>query len=132
MILLMKFIKQLICTLLGILLSFTALAAPCDEETAAVATTSKNDKPAAEYLEFEAVLDGKCQNLSAGGKLMLVKNNHPSKKIYYRFNRIFSGKRQASVAQGILEPGGKPKKLGCTKVDKREQHWEIKIAEFTE
>lgn len=113
------------------LLAFTGLmAAPCDETTTNPVGTK--EKTPGDYLEFYSVLDGKCQILSNGGKLRLVKNNHPNKTIKYRFNRMFAGKRQAGPAVGIVEPGNKPVKLGCTKVDDHEQTWEIKVAEFAE
>jgi len=113
------------------LLAFTGLkAAPCDKTP--TEPTKTQEKSPGDYLEFYSVLDGKCQILSNCGKLRLVKNNHPDKAIKYRFNRIFAGKRQASMTIGVLEPGGKPVKLGCTKVDGREQTWEISVAKFVE
>lgn len=116
-----------------LLISFLPLAvfsAPCDE----MATSGSNTQEQApeNFIEFYSVPDGKCQILSRHGKLRLVKNNHPDKNIKYRFNRMFAGKRQASVAAGIIEPGEKPVKLGCTEVDGHEQTWEIKVVKFVE
>lgn len=116
--------KPLALTTLVSLLSFSAFASEQQ-------TPEKTDDPGS-YLEFYSELDGKCQILSAGGKLRLVKNNHPDKNIRYRFVRMFSGKPQAGLVIGTLESGGKPIKLGCTRVDGREQGWEIKVARFEE
>ncbi len=105
-----------------------AFSTPCDQ----LASTDETEKAPEEYLEFSSELDGKCQILSKGGKLRIVKNNHPDKTIKYRFNRMFAGKRQASMAAGIIEPGDNPVKLGCTEVDGHEQTWEIKVVKFVE
>ena len=112
------------------LLPPAVVSTPC-EQMAATAIDTEEQAPE-EYLEFSSELDGKCQNLSSGGKLRIVKNNHPDKKIKYRFNRMFAGKRQAGMAVGVIEPGEKPVKLGCTKVDGHEQTWEIKVVKFVE
>ena len=87
---------------------------------------------AAGYLAFETVLDGRCQILSAGGKLRLVSNTHPDRAIRYRLVRVFAGKPQAGRVTGTLGPGEGPIKLGCTLVDGREQNWAIVTAAFTD
>jgi hypothetical protein len=84
---------------------------------------------AASYLEFESVLDGHCQNLSPGGKLRIVHNVHPDSAIDFRLFRIFVGKRQGR-STGIAQPRGTPVKLGCTRVDGREQDWIVERARF--
>lgn len=116
-------------TILAVFSFSTAVSAePCDE-TSQVTSTSEDP---ANYLEFSSVLDGKCQILSEGGKLRVVKNIHPDKNIRYRFVRMFSGKPQAGLVIGTIEHGNKPVKLGCTRVDGRDQSWEVKIARFIE
>jgi len=85
---------------------------------------------AGDYLAFESVLDGRCHNLSQGGKLRLMRNTHERQPIRYRLIRYFADKRQAGRVTGEIAPGGDPVKLGCTRVDGREQRWEIGRARF--
>lgn len=124
------------CTLIGLLSTgYGALSqaedSPCQGKDQTLSgTTAEN--PARDYIEFYDQLDGKCQILSSGGKLTLVKNNHPDKKIRYRFVRMFAGKPQAGVVFGILDPADGPLKMGCNRVDDHEQIWDIKVAEFME
>jgi len=125
--------KKIHLFLFTIFLPLTAISAPCDEMAAtATASVDTSEQTPEDFLEFESVLDGKCQILSKGGKLRTVINNHPDKAIKYRFNRMFAGKRQASMAAGTIKPGKKPVKLGCTEVDGYEQTWEIKVVKFVE
>ncbi len=125
--------KKISLFLFTISLPLAAIGAPCDEMTAVASTSIDTAEQSAEgFLEFESVPDGRCQILSKGGKLRTVINNHPDKAIKYRFTRMFAGKRQASMAAGIVEPGDKPVKLGCTEVDGYEQTWEIKVVKFIE
>ncbi len=112
------------------LFPLTAFSTPCDQ--AAKLDSSSMEKDPSQYIEFISQPDGRCQNLSSGGKLQVVKNNHNDKKIKYRFNRMFAGKRQAGLTIGVLEPGAEPVKLGCTEVDGRKQSWEIQIVNFVE
>lgn len=92
--------------------------------------TESTESPAL-FLEFESQIDGKCHNLSAGGKLRVMHNRHPSKAIKYRLIRLFAGKPQAGRAMGVIEPE-QSKKIGCTLLDGREQTWQVDRAEFTE
>lgn len=129
----MKKLLRSLYLFLGILfgiISFSAFAVPCDANSESDLTST--EKLPEDYIEFESVLDGKCQNLSIRGKLRVVKNHHPDKTIKYRFYRIFAGKRQAGMAMGRIEPGEGPVKLGCTKVDGHDQTWEIKVVTFVE
>ncbi|MGR8920526.1 MAG: hypothetical protein ACU85V_12990 [Gammaproteobacteria bacterium] len=84
---------------------------------------------AGSFLEFESVLDGRCQILSEGGKLRVIRNRHASSAIEYRLVRIFAGKRQG-LSTGVAPPGAAPVKLGCTRVDGRPQQWEVERARF--
>lgn len=95
----------------------------------AAATDGAQD--AAAYLEFESKADGRCQILSDGGKLRVMRNVHAERAIAYRLTRIFVGVRQG-LAQGIAPAGGEAVKLGCTRVDGRDQEWSIERAVFTE
>lgn len=85
---------------------------------------------AGSYLVFEEIIDGKCQNLSAGGKLQVMLNAHPSRKIKFRLMRYFVDVRQNGRATGVAEPGGSQVKLGCTRVGGRVQRWVVERAEF--
>jgi hypothetical protein len=89
------------------------------------------DSPAS-FLSFESKTDGKCQNLSEGGKLQIMRNLHPTRKISFRLIRYFVDVRQNGRATGIAEPAGAPVKLGCTRVDGHAQRWVVERAEFTE
>ena len=83
------------------------------------------------YLEFESKADGRCQILSDGGKLRVMRNTHTEHAIVYRLTRIFVGVRQG-LSAGVAPPGGEEVKLGCTKVNGRDQEWSIERASFTE
>ena len=103
--------------------------------TAAISTTGVaakvvSDAEAAGYLAFEKVGDGRCHNLSQGGKLMVMHNKHPEKPIKFRLTRFFADVRQWGRATGTAAPGEEPTKLGCTQVDGREQRWEVERANF--
>ncbi len=87
-------------------------------------------KTAESFLSFEAKTDGKCQNLSEGGKLQVMHNQHPVRKIKFRLIRYFVDVRQRGRATGIAEPG-EMVKLGCTTVGGRPQRWVVERAEFT-
>lgn len=90
------------------------------------------DSATAAYLEFESRLDGRCQILSAGGKLRVLRNTHTARPIAYRLIRTFAGVRQTGRAMGVAAPDGEPVKLGCTRVDGRLQDWSVERAEFSE
>lgn len=86
---------------------------------------------ASDFLKFETVLDGRCYNLSAGGKLVLLRNTHASKPIDYRLVRVFANTAQG-LSTGVLDADHAPQKLGCDKVDGRAQTWRIQRARFVE
>ncbi len=86
-------------------------------------------EPARDFLVFEAIADGKCQILSDGGKLVQVRNRHPSRRIRYRFVRYFAEVPQGRSV-GVLEPDDAIQKLGCNRVDGRPQRWEVERAQF--
>ena len=92
------------------------------------APNAPGDEPA-KYLVIENVLDGKCQILSAGGKLSILRNTHQSRDIRYRLTRYFANKPQG-MSVGIVAPGDEGQKLGCDKVDGRSQLWKIERAQF--
>jgi hypothetical protein len=81
------------------------------------------------YLEFLEQQDMRCYNLSPGGQLRLLKSSHPSHRIRFRLVRYFAAIKQPGFAEGTLEPAGSLA-LGCTRVDGREQRWEIHTAHF--
>ncbi len=86
---------------------------------------------AASYLSFEDRIDGRCHNLSEGGKLAVMHNRHPSKAIEFRLIRYHVDVPQWGRATGTAAPGEPPVKLGCTLVGGRAQHWAIERAQFT-
>ena len=108
---------------IGVLVMIAAASPP--------GAASEPVKAAASYLSFESKIDGKCQNLSEGGKLQIVRNLHPTKKISFRLIRYFVDVRQRGRATGIAEPAGEAVKLGCTRVGGRTQRWVVERAEFT-
>lgn len=98
--------------------------------TAAEPMSSGNvQKPPQDYLEIVTEIDPKCQILSEGGKINLLKNHHPDKTILYRLQRYFAGIKQAGLVSDSLAPGATAT-LGCNKVDKREQSWQITAAKL--
>jgi len=111
---------------LGLVGGIFVLAA-CSMSSAA----SEPVAPAESFLSFEAKMDGKCQNLSEGGKLQVMRNTHPARPIRFRLIRYFVDVRQRGRATGIAEPGGEPIKIGCTLVGGRPQRWVVERAEFT-
>lgn len=82
------------------------------------------------HLVLEINIDGKCQNLSEGGKLQVLRNLHPTRKIKFRLIRYFVDVRQQGRATGVAQPNGELVKLGCTKVGGRLQRWVVERAEF--
>lgn len=85
---------------------------------------------AAAFLELESVLDGRCQILSEGGKLRVIKNTHASRSVRYRLIRMFAGNHPQGRVTGSAPPGAEPVKLGCTRVDGRPQDWIVERARF--
>src|SRR5690606_8133132 len=56
---------------------------------------------ASEFLAFESVGDGRCLNLSEGGKLRILRNTHGERAIHYRVQRLFAGNHPQGLATGI-------------------------------
>ena len=102
-------------------LLFGALLLP----TLAWAATS--DPAAESALVFEEQLDGKCQILSEGGKLVVLRNAHADRAVRYRLVRMFLGVPQSRV-DGEIGPGETPQKLGCNRVNGRKQYWRVERA----
>jgi hypothetical protein len=82
------------------------------------------------FLSFEMESDGRCHNLSEGGKLAVLHNSHPTKNINFRLTRYFVDVRQSGRATGIAAPTAEPVKIGCTMVGGRPQRWVVDRAEF--
>lgn len=85
--------------------------------------------PAKPYLSLTPQNDGKCQILSEGGKLVVLRNTHPDRSIRFRLIRYFMDVPQSRVV-GAIAPGDEGQKLGCSRVDGREQFWKIERADF--
>lgn len=83
-----------------------------------------------QYLAFESVGDGRCQILSDGGKLRILRNLHPERAIRYRLLRLFAGGHPQGLTAGTAPAGGEPVPLGCTLVDGRVQDWQLVKAHF--
>lgn len=83
------------------------------------------------FITIATQADGRCQNLSAGGKLAVVRNVHPQTNIRFRLIRMFVDVPQLGRATGIAVSGAPGQKLGCTLVDGREQRWVVERATFT-
>ena len=99
--------------------------------TVLLATPLRAADDASALLVFEEVSDGKCQILSAGGKLVVLRNVHPERTIRYRLVRVFRDIPQGRV-DGEIAAGGPPQKLGCSRVDQRVQTWRIERATLEE
>lgn len=98
----------------------------------AIEPGSASEPPAVaeDFLQFETKIDGRCHNLSEGGKLTVMKNLHPSKTIEFRLIRYFVEVRQRGRATGTAEPGGEGIKIGCSQVGGRPQRWVVERATF--
>lgn len=80
-------------------------------------------------LVLEEQLDGKCQILSEGGKLVVLRNTDPDQAVRYRLVRMFLGVPQSRI-DGRIGPGEAPQKLGCNRVNGRRQSWRVERAAF--
>ncbi|MGE0486977.1 MAG: hypothetical protein AB7Q81_22695 [Gammaproteobacteria bacterium] len=87
-------------------------------------------RQAGDYLAMESVADGRCQILSEGGKLRILRNSHPKRAVAYRLLRVFAGDHPQGLVTGVAPAGGDAVKLGCTRVDGREQDWLLQRARF--
>lgn len=96
----------------------------------ATAAAPGGDAPPARLL-FEEVPDGRCQILSEGGKLVVLRNPDPARAVRFRLVRKFRDVPQGRL-DGELPAGGEPLKLGCNRVDGRVQSWTVERANFIE
>ena len=94
------------------------------------AEASPSTDDASQFLAFESVGDGRCLNLSEGGKLRILRNTHGERAIHYRVMRVFAGNHPQGLATGIAPANGEPVPLGCTRVDGRVQDWTVDRARF--
>ena len=99
--------------------------------TAAQANQGGASADATAYLELQAQPDNHCMLRDPTGKLVVLINKHPSKAIRYRVVRVFAGHIQPGMGVGIIAAGSDPVPLGCSVIDQREQHWEVRSAQFT-
>jgi hypothetical protein len=109
------------------LLLVTAAAGSRAEDRPPYSALAEGLEPTA-YLEFGEELDNRCMLLSQGGKLVWMRNRHPSMAVRFRLIRMYSGAPQAGRVVGVLPPGAEGTKLGCNLVTNREQHWEVERA----
>jgi len=86
---------------------------------------------AGDLLAFEEMTDGKCQILSEGGKLVVLRNLHPSRAIRYRLVRMFMEVPQGRL-DGEIAAGEATQKLGCSRVNRRVQSWRVERATLLE
>lgn len=98
----------------------------------ASASGASGSTDAAAFLALESVNDGRCQNLSEGGKLRILRNMHAERDVSYRLIRMFAGNHPQGRSVGRAPAGGAAVKLGCTRVDGREQDWVVERARFEE
>ena len=110
-------------TVIGLTVIFATLPLPA-------APASEPTELPESFLAFETQIDGKCHNLSEGGKLQVLRNSHPTQKLRFRLIRYFVDVRQRGRATGTAEPAGEGVALGCTRVGGRTQRWVIERAEF--
>lgn len=94
---------------------------------ASTANAPAADEAAASALVFEEQLDGKCQILSQGGKLVVLRNTHPARPVRYRLVRMFLDTPQGRL-DGQIAPADAPQKLGCNRVNGRRQYWRVERA----
>ena len=92
---------------------------------------AQTDAAARDRLVLESRSDGKCQNLSEGGKLVVLKSLDGERAITYKLVRYFADVPQ-STPVGRISPDTPEQPLGCNRVDGRPQRWEIRNASFEE
>ena len=85
---------------------------------------------ARDQLRLEARADGKCQNLSEGGKLVVLRSTS-ARPINYRLVRYFAEVPQSPIV-GRISAEEPEHPLGCNRVDGRIQRWTIKRASYEE
>ncbi len=88
-----------------------------------------SDRAAVAALVFEEQPDGKCQILSEGGKLVVLRNTDPDRTVRYRLVRLFLDVPQSRI-DGRIAAGETPQKLGCNRVNGRTQSWRVERAAF--
>lgn len=98
----------------------------------ATATASESSADAANFVRFELIPDGRCQILSAGGKLRVLYNLHHSQAIEYRLIRTFAGSHPQGRVVGVAPAESAAIKLGCSEVGGRPQDWVLERAKFTD
>lgn len=81
--------------------------------------------PPADYLHFTEAFNARCESLSSGGKMVSLRNRHPHLALRYRMVRFFADAPQGGMVAGTLLPGAEAVELGCNRVDRRKQHWEV-------
>ena len=98
---------------------------------ALVAMPAAATEDARDLLAFEELTDGKCQILSEGGKLVVMRNLHPERTIRYRLVRLFMDVPQGRL-DGEIAAGEATQKLGCSRVNRRVQSWRVERATLLE
>ena len=80
------------------------------------------------YIEFSHDFDGQC--VMRQGKMVLVRNTHPSRRIKLYLRRYYAEVQQPGRTAQTLAPGAEPVPLGCTVISGRSQRWEPLKAQF--
>jgi hypothetical protein len=111
--------------LLAVCLGLTTAAAA--EDPAPLSAMAEGGAPES-YLHFTEQFNARCENLSSGGKMVSVQNLHPKLAVRFRMVRLFADAPQAGRVDGVVLPMAEPSELGCNKVDRRKQRWEIERA----
>ncbi len=94
-------------------------------------TADKDPSGAVSFLRFASEPDGKCHNLSEGGQLIKITNEHAGRRIRLRLHRLFAGVRQGGLV--VLDLSGRESaSLGCSLVDGHGQSWEVERAAFSD
>ena len=85
----------------------------------------KIESELADYVLLKEITDSSCANKN--GKMIVVESKKKKHSIEVQLERYFQDVRQPGRSVVVLEPDGKYKKLGCSRVlfDEAEQKWKI-------
>lgn len=66
------------------------------------------------------------------GKLVLVRNTHPTRSVRVWLERDHMGKHTGDRSRSELAPNAEPEKLGCSRTQYGTQGWRVVRAEFVD
>jgi len=95
---------------------------------AGLAPAARADEDARASVQIVEDLSGTCS--ARNGKLLLVKNTHPTRKLRVWLDRYHMGHGTGDRSRSDLAPGAEPEPLGCSRTAYGPQEWRIVRAVF--